>query len=88
MTTHGTADLDESVRGRVMALWIMGFGGTVPIGLLVGGVIADRTSVTVVLLIGAVVAVLLALVTDVRPQSSESEGTRSTSGSGASAGRL
>src|SRR4051812_21276410 len=80
--------LDESVRGRVMALWIMGFGGTVPLGLLVGGVIADRSSVTVVLLIGAVVAVLLALVTDVRPQSSESEGTRSTSGSGASAGRL
>ena len=25
-------DLDDSVRGKVMALWIMGFGGTVPFG--------------------------------------------------------
>jgi hypothetical protein len=39
----------------------------VPIGLLVGGIVADRTSVTVVLLIGAAVAVMLGLVTDVRP---------------------
>ena len=23
-------DLDDAVRGKVMALWIMGFGGTVP----------------------------------------------------------
>jgi MFS family permease len=80
--------LDESVRGRVMALWIMGFGGTVPIGLLVGGFLADRTSVTVVLLIGAVVAVVLGLVTDVRGQSPASDGTSSTSGSGAPSGRL
>jgi MFS family permease len=51
--------LDEQVRGRVMALWIMGFGGTVPIGLLVGGFVADRTSVTTVILGGAAVAALL-----------------------------
>jgi sugar phosphate permease len=51
--------LDESVRGRVMALWIMGFGGTVPIGLLLGGFVAEHTSVTVVVVAGAAVAVLL-----------------------------
>jgi hypothetical protein len=40
-------------RGRVMALWIMGFGGTVPIGNLVAGPLIDATSVTAVLLVGA-----------------------------------
>ena len=30
-------DLDDAVRGKVMALWIMGFGGTVPFGGLLGG---------------------------------------------------
>jgi MFS family permease len=54
--------LEENVRGRVMALWIMGFGGTVPIGLLVGGFIADHTSVTTVVFAGGVVAALLLLV--------------------------
>ena len=35
-------DLDDSVRGKVMALWIMGFGGTVPIGGLLGGLISEQ----------------------------------------------
>jgi MFS family permease len=52
--------LDNSNRGRVMALWIMGFGGVVPIGGLIGGVIIERSSITVVMLIGAVVALGLA----------------------------
>lgn len=51
--------LDDRVRGRVMALWVMAFGGTVPIGGLIAGPIIDATSVTVVTLAGAVVAVLL-----------------------------
>jgi MFS family permease len=54
------AHLPDSVRGRVMSLWLMGFGGTVPIGLLVAGPIAEATSITVVMLYGAVVAALLA----------------------------
>jgi MFS family permease len=89
LSTVLQAHLDESVRGRVMALWIMGFGGTVPFGLLVGGFIADRTSVTAVVLIGAVVAVVLAAVTDLRDpdQSAAIAGSSSTSGSGASEGR-
>jgi hypothetical protein len=72
-----------------MALWIMGFGGTVPFGLLAGGFVAERTSVTTVVLIGAGVAMMLAAVTDVRAQvqSAATTGTSATSGSGASDGR-
>jgi predicted MFS family arabinose efflux permease len=58
--------LDHVVRGRVMSLWIMGFGGTVPIGLLAFGSIADHTSVTTVLVIGAVMALVLAAAIDLR----------------------
>lgn len=53
-------NLDDGIRGRIMALWIMGFGGVVPIGVLVGGFVANQTNVTLVLLIGAVAALLLA----------------------------
>ncbi|MCJ7439582.1 MAG: MFS transporter, partial [Acidimicrobiia bacterium] len=52
--------VDDAVRGRVMGLWIMGFGGTVPVGVLIAGPLASVTSITFVLLIGAVVAVALA----------------------------
>lgn len=52
--------LDDSNRGRVMALWIMGFGGTVPIGNLIAGPLIEATSVTTVVLSGAVIAVALA----------------------------
>jgi len=58
--------LDDSVRGRVMALWIMGFGGTVGIGNLIAGRIIDATSITAVLLVNAVVAVILTWYADVR----------------------
>jgi MFS family permease len=52
--------LDESNRGRVMALWIMGFGGTVPIGNLLAGPVIEATSIAAVMLAGALVAVALA----------------------------
>jgi predicted MFS family arabinose efflux permease len=58
--------LDDRVRGRVMALWIMGFGGTVPLGTLAAGPVADHTSITAVVLAGAVVAALLAWYADLR----------------------
>ena len=51
--------LDNQVRGRVMALWLMAFGGTVAIGGLIAGPVIDATSVTFVLLVGAVVAAAL-----------------------------
>ena len=68
LSTHLQTHLDDAVRGRVMALWIMGFGGTVPIGLLVGGVVASATSVTTVGVIGAASALLLAGVTNLQPR--------------------
>ena len=50
----------EDVRGRVMALWIMGFGGTVPLGVLAAGPFMTRYS-TEVLLVGAAWALVLAV---------------------------
>ena len=38
----------RATAGKVMALWIMGFGGTVPFGGLIGGGLIERTSVTAV----------------------------------------
>jgi predicted MFS family arabinose efflux permease len=56
--------LDDSNRGRVMAIWIMCFGGTVPIGNLIAGPIIEATSVTAVVLAGAAVALGLAVYAD------------------------
>ena len=53
--------LDDRVRGRVLALWVMCFGGTVPIGGLVAGPVIEATSVTAVMLFGAVMAAVLGL---------------------------
>jgi hypothetical protein len=53
--------LDDSQRGRVMALWIMGFGGMVPVGVLIASWVADVTSITAVIVIGAVFSIMLAL---------------------------
>ncbi len=56
LSTALQAHIADAVRGRVMALWIMGFGGTVPLGLLVGGAVATATSVRAVVLAGAAIA--------------------------------
>jgi predicted MFS family arabinose efflux permease len=60
-------DLHDHERGGVMALWIMGFGGTVPIGNLIAGPIIEATSITAVMLVGAAVALGLALYSRPRP---------------------
>jgi MFS family permease len=52
--------LPNEVRGRVMALWIMGFGGTVPLGVLAAGPFSEHHS-REVLPVGAVWALVLAL---------------------------
>jgi len=57
--------LDDAVRGRVMALWIMGFGGTVALGNLIIGPVVAVVGITPVLLFGAGVALLLAWYADV-----------------------
>lgn len=56
--------LDDANRGRVMALWIMGFGGTVPIGNLLAGPLIEATSITTIVLAGALIALALAWYAD------------------------
>jgi MFS family permease len=67
LNTTLQARLSESVRGRVMALWMMGFGGTVGIGNLLVGPVVEAVGITAVLLFGAGVALALAWYADVRP---------------------
>lgn len=58
--------VDDAVRGRVMALWIMGFGGTVPLGALASGPLIAASSVTTVVLGGAIVALAIVAIADLR----------------------
>ncbi len=66
LNTALQARLEDAVRGRVMALWIMGFGGTVGVGNLIAGPIVDAVGITSVLIFGAGVALLLAGYADLR----------------------
>jgi hypothetical protein len=68
LNTTLQAGLQENVRGRVMALWMMGFGGTVGIGNLLIGPVVAAVGITHVLLFGACVALVLAWYADVRPR--------------------
>ena len=52
--------LESEVRGRVMALYIMSFGGTVPIGNMIFGPLIDRFGARTILLFGAAWAAFLA----------------------------
>ena len=66
LNTTLQTQLDDDVRGRVMALWMMGFGGTVALGNLAAGPVVDAVGITAVLLFGAGVALALAWFADVR----------------------
>lgn len=69
-TTLATAwqeHVDESIRGRVSALWVLSFGGMVPIANLVAGYVVEATSLRTVMLTGALVGVALALGFAIRP---------------------
>jgi len=66
LNTALQARLSDAVRGRVMALWIMGFGGTVALGNLIVGPVVSSVGIKAVLLFGAGVALLLAWYADVR----------------------
>ncbi len=59
--------IDDAVRGKVMALWIMGFGGVVPFGGLAGGWLMEKSSIEIVVGGGAVVALVLAAAFNIRP---------------------
>jgi sugar phosphate permease len=71
LSTTLQAHIPDEVRGRVMALWIMGFGGTVPLGLLVGGALATATSVRAVVVGGAAIALVIGIYAWVRAPSAD-----------------
>jgi MFS family permease len=75
LSTVLQSDLADHERGGVMALWIMGFGGTVPIGNLIAGPIIEATSMTAVMLVGAVVALGLYFYARLEPGGAVSAGT-------------
>lgn len=60
--------LDNAVRGKVMALWIMGFGGVVPFGGMVGGVVIEHFGIATMIAICSIVAIALAWWGDLEPQ--------------------
>lgn len=64
--------VDDATRGRVMALWIMAFGGTVPLGALAFGPLIEATSMTAVMLVGVVVSAFLVWFVDVRDRDAAS----------------
>ncbi len=67
LSTTLQQDLDDAVRGKVMALWIMGFGGTVPFGGLAGGWLIEVAGIVPMILVGAAVALVLAATLDYLP---------------------
>ena len=67
LSTVMQSQVEHHERGRVTALWIMGFGGTVPIGNLIAGPVIEATSITAVLLVGAAWALVLAAYTRLHP---------------------
>lgn len=67
LSTVLQSDLDDAVRGKVMALWIMGFGGTVPFGGLAGGALLDHLGVGSLFVVSATVALALAWWADLLP---------------------
>ena len=56
--------LADAVRGRVMALWVMAFGGTIPLGHLVAGPLTELSSISWVMGYGVLAAVGLAVYAD------------------------
>jgi MFS family permease len=73
LNTTMQSRLEDALRGRVMALWIMGFGGTVALGNLLLGPVVSSIGITDVLLGGAVVALFLAWFADVRSEGDVSQ---------------
>jgi MFS family permease len=71
ITTTLQLNMKNTERATVMPLWFMVFGGTVPVGNLIFGVVIEWLGVRTVLAIGAGVALFLAWWLDLRrlPQS-------------------
>ena len=63
LSTVLQANISHEVRGRVMSLWIMGFGGAVGIAALLWSPVADW-SVRFVLIVGALWAIVLTVISN------------------------
>jgi predicted MFS family arabinose efflux permease len=73
LNTAMQARLANHERGRVMALWMMGFGGMVSVANLVLAPLVDAVGMPPLMIFGALVAVWLARFADVRsPEEIES----------------
>jgi len=59
LATAWQEHVDSSIRGRVAALWVLAFGGTIPFANIIAGPLVEVTSLTAVLLSGAAVAIAL-----------------------------
>lgn len=80
LNTAFQSRLADHERGRAMALWMMGFGGTVSLANVAYGPVIDRVGMTPVTLFGAGVALLLAWYADLRvPDQAESSSAASDS---------
>lgn len=67
LATSWQEHVDNSIRGRVAALWVLAFGGMVPIANLVGGQFVEATSLAALMTIGVAVALLLAVSARLQP---------------------
>lgn len=61
LSTFLQLHLGDEIRGRVMALWIISFGGTVAITNFASGALVELTSLTAVLMLGAIAALTMAI---------------------------
>jgi MFS family permease len=68
ITTSLQLNLRDGERASVMPLWFMVFGGTVPVGNLIGGVLFEVIGARAVLGFGAIWALFLAWWLDLRRQ--------------------
>lgn len=66
MATSNSAiqtSVPDDMRGRVMGVWALIFGGMMPFGSLVAGSLAHMVGVPMTIIIGAVICILAAAVT-------------------------
>lgn len=67
LSTSWQEHVDDTVRGRIAALWVLSFGGSVPIANIIAGPIVEATSLEAVMLFGAGAALILAAGARLRP---------------------
>lgn len=70
LNTAFQSRLADHERGRAMALWMMGFGGTVSLANIVFGPVVEAIGMTPVMLAGGLVALALSRYADLQPSSS------------------